>query len=38
MGYWWEGSASTVTPPTFTLDVVGQYNKVEGVTLGAVII
>jgi len=32
MECWWEGSASTGIPPTFAPDVVGQHNKIRGVT------
>jgi len=35
--YWWEGSASTAIPPTFISDFVGQYNKIAGITFGAVL-
>lgn len=31
---WWEGTASTATPPRCTSDVVGQQNNVGGVTFG----
>ena len=37
MEYWWEGSASTAIPPTFISDFVGQYNKIAGITFGAVL-
>ena len=31
MGYWWEGSTSTVVPPTSASDIVGQHNKIGGI-------
>jgi len=31
--YWWESSTSTALPPPFTSDILGQQNKVGGVTL-----
>ena len=30
MGYWWEGSASIVIPPTSASDIVGQHHKTGG--------
>ena len=36
--YWWEGSTSTSIPPASTSDVVGQYNRIGGVTFGAALI
>jgi len=27
MEYWWKGSTSAVTPPTYTSDSMGQYLK-----------
>ena len=38
MGYWWEGSALTAIPPTSASDVVGQHNKMGGITFGAALI
>jgi len=38
MGYWWEGSTSTAIPPTFVSDIVGQHNKIGGITFGAALI
>mgnify|MGYP001853016420 CR=1 FL=1 len=38
MEYWWEGSTSTAIPQTFTSDVVGQYNKIGGITFRAALI
>ena len=38
MGYWWEGSASTATSPTSASDVMGQHNKIRGITFGEPII
>jgi len=35
MKYWWEGSACTDIPPTSASDVVGEYNKIGGITFGA---
>ena len=32
------GSASTVIPPTSTPDIVGQYNKIGGITFGAALV
>jgi len=33
--YWWEGSTSTAIPPTPASDIVGQHNKIRGITFGA---
>ena len=33
--YWWESSTSTVIPPTFVSDVVGQHKKNKGITFRA---
>jgi len=38
MEYWWEGSTSTAIPPTSTADIVGQYDKIGGITFGAAIV
>ena len=38
MEYWWEGSTSTATPLTSTFDVVGQHNKIGGITFEAALI
>ena len=38
MEYWWEGSASTVVPPTSTSDVMGQHNKIECITFRAALV
>ena len=35
MEHQWEGSTSAAIPPTPASDVVGQYNKVGGITFGA---
>ena len=35
MEYWWEGSTSIAIPPTPTSDIVGQRNKIGGITFGA---
>ena len=32
MEYWWEDSACTVMPPTGASDIVGQRNKIAGIT------
>jgi len=36
--YWWEGSTSTAISPTSTSYVVGQHNKIGGITFEAVLI
>ena len=33
MGCCWEGSVSTAIPPTSVSDVLGQHNKIGGITL-----
>ena len=33
MEYGWEGSTSTAIPPTSSSDIVGQHNKIGGITL-----
>jgi len=38
MEYWWEGSTSTATLPTSTSDIMGQHNKIGGITLGAALL
>ena len=38
MEYWWEGSTSTAIPPTSASEVMGQYIKIAGVTIGAALI
>ena len=38
MGYWWEGSTSTAITPTSASDIVGQYNKIGGITSRAALI
>jgi len=35
MEYWSEGSASTAIPPTSASDIVGQHNKIGGITSAA---
>jgi len=35
MEYWWEGSDSTAITLTSTSDIVGQHNKIGGITFGA---
>jgi len=37
VGYWWEGSTSTATPPTCASGVVGQQHKIGGIIFGAAI-
>ena len=32
--YWWEGLTSTAMPPTSVSDVMGQRNKIGGITFG----
>lgn len=32
MEYWCEGSTSSAISPTFTSDVMGQHNKLGGIT------
>jgi len=36
--YWWEGSASTAIPLASSSYIVGQHNKIGGITFGAVIV
>ena len=36
--YCQEGSASTAIPPTLTSDVMGQHNKIGGITFRAALI
>ena len=31
MKYWQEGSATTAVPPTSTSDIMGLYNKIQGI-------
>jgi len=38
MEYWWEGPTPTVMPPTSASDVVGQHNKIGGITFGTVLV
>jgi len=38
MKYWQEGSTSTAIPPTPTSDILGQHNKIGGITFGAALI
>ena len=38
MEYCWEGSTSTATPPTFASDVIGQHNKIGGITFGTALV
>ena len=35
MGYWQEGSTSTAIPSVPTSDIVGQCDKIGGITFGA---
>ena len=36
--YWWEGPASTATPPTSASNVMGQHNKIGGITFRAALV
>jgi len=38
MGYWREGSTSTVIPPTPTSDNMGQHNKIGCITFRAALV
>jgi len=38
MEYWWEGSVSAVIQPTSTSDIVGQHNKIGGISFGAALV
>jgi len=38
MEYQWEGSTSTAIPPTSIPNVLGQHNKIGGITFGAILI
>jgi len=38
MEYWWEGSISTAIPPTSTSDIVGQQNRIGGITFKAALL
>jgi len=38
MEYWWEGSTSTAISPTSASGIVGQHNKIGGITFGAAIV
>jgi hypothetical protein len=38
MEYWREGSTSTAISTTFASDVVGQHNKIGGITFGAALV
>ena len=38
MECWWEGLPSTAIQPTSTSDIVGQHNKIGGVTSGATLV
>ena len=35
MEYWWEGSTYPAVTPASVSDVVGQHNKIGGITFGA---
>jgi len=35
MEYWWEGSVSTAILPTSASNIMGQHNKIGGITFGA---
>ena len=36
--YWWEGPTSTAVTPTSTSDIVGQHNKIGGITFGSALV
>ena len=36
--YWWEGSTSTVKPPTSAPNVMGRHNNIGGITFRAALI
>ena len=38
MEYWWEGSTTTAIPSTSASSVVGQHNKIGGITSGAALL
>ena len=38
MEYWWEGSASSAITSTSASDVMGQNNKIGGITSGALLV
>jgi len=38
MEYWWEGSTSAAILPTSASDVMGQHNKIGGITFGAALV
>ena len=38
MEYWWEGSTSTVIPPTSVSNIVGQDDNIEGITFGTALL
>ena len=33
--YWWKGTTSTAISPTSASDIMGQHNKIGGITFGA---
>lgn len=33
--WWWKGSPSTVMQPPSAFDVIGQHNRIVGMTFGA---
>ena len=35
MEYWWESSTSPAIPPTSASGIMGQHNKIGGITFGA---
>ena len=38
MEYWWEGSTFTAIPPPSATDIVGQHNKIGGITFREVLV
>ena len=38
MEYYWEGSLFTAIPPTSAFEVVGQHNKIRGITFRAALV
>ena len=38
MEYWWKGSTSTSIPQISASDVMGQHNKIGGITFGAALV
>jgi len=38
MGYWCEGTTCTIVPPQSASDIVGQENKIGGISFGAALL